>query len=126
MEVNDLLKTTDANTWATEFIKVNHAKLVDFAMMLTWFANAIESGREAGIRQVAGDPAESPFWRVAKKPLENKTKADRAMLAAIIVMSTRGDLYVPGSELPCSAMTMEEIFEDLVRFHEETMVRPAR
>ena len=122
MEVNDLLKTTDANTWATEFIKLNKDKPIDFALMLTWFANAIDAGR----REITGDPAETPFWRVAKKDLASKTLADKALLGAILIMSTRGDLHIPGQDLPCSAMMMEEIFNDLVRFHNETMVQVRR
>lgn len=122
MEVKQLLKTTDANTWATEFITLNKDKPIDFALMLTWFANAIDAGR----REVTGDPAETPFWRVAKKDLASKTLADKALLGAILIMSTRGDLHIPGQDLPCSAMMMEEIFNDLVRFHNETMVQVRR
>ena len=126
MGVDKLLLTTDANAWTTEFIKLNKDKPIDFALMLTWFANAIETGRSAGIREIAGDPAETPFWRVAKKDLASKTLADKALLGAILIMSTRGDLHIPGQDLPCSAMMMEEIFNDLVRFHNETMVQVRR
>jgi hypothetical protein len=122
MEINELLRTTDGNTWATEFIKLNKDKKIDHEMMLGWFANAIETGRSAGIRQVAGDPSENSFWRIAKKDFANKTESDKALLGALLVMSVRGDLYVPGCDRPCSAMTMEEIFTELNRIYNETML----
>jgi hypothetical protein len=40
---------TDATKWADEFMRVifNHDVTVDRELMVGWFANAIESGREA-------------------------------------------------------------------------------
>lgn len=43
----DLQSTTDAMVWAEEFVRMHGG---DVALMLTWFANAIEVGRSAGQR----------------------------------------------------------------------------
>jgi hypothetical protein len=47
-----ILSTTDAVVWAREFVKVaaSGRVAVDEATMVGWFANAIETGRNAGIR----------------------------------------------------------------------------
>jgi hypothetical protein len=58
-----LLATTDAMTWATEFCRIFKAQtitdvpqdvqgIVDEGTMLTWFANAIETGRNQGRREL--------------------------------------------------------------------------
>lgn len=51
-----MVETTDAMVWAREFVAVHHGRVVgigaDVDLMLTWFANAIETGRSAGL--VAG------------------------------------------------------------------------
>ncbi len=56
-----LLNTTDARVWAQEFVKIleaNHQENAwmqgcgpefDEAFMIGWFANAIETGRAAGL-----------------------------------------------------------------------------
>lgn len=48
----ELLQTTDATKWAREFTRINAEKgiVVDEGWMITWFANAIETGRAAGER----------------------------------------------------------------------------
>lgn len=49
----DLLSTTDAQTWAEEFASrflddpIQREK-IDRGLMISWFANAIETGRTAG------------------------------------------------------------------------------
>jgi hypothetical protein len=52
-----LLGTTDASLWAEEFCRIFQGKIiggpiakgdVDEGTMLSWFANAIETGRDAG------------------------------------------------------------------------------
>jgi len=43
---NDLLSTTDAQAWAQEFVRLHGG---DDGLMLSWFANAIEAGRTAGM-----------------------------------------------------------------------------
>lgn len=50
MSESDLLQTTDAEVWAREFVARfdAHRIDVDVDVMLTWFANAIETGRTAG------------------------------------------------------------------------------
>jgi hypothetical protein len=45
-----LLATTRADVWADEFAKVSD---IDRDLMITWFANAIEVGRQAGRRDAA-------------------------------------------------------------------------
>lgn len=41
----NLLSTTDAAMWADGFVKLHGG---DWGLMVGWFANAIEVGREAG------------------------------------------------------------------------------
>jgi len=46
-----LYATTDAEVWAEEFIgALDSGAVVDFGLMVGWFANAIEVGRLAGKR----------------------------------------------------------------------------
>lgn len=49
-----LLATTDAAVWAYYFKKQFGDVAPDEATMITWFANAIETGRDAG--RAARDP----------------------------------------------------------------------
>jgi hypothetical protein len=46
----DLLSTTDASVWASEFMRMFSQRLneIDEGLMIAWFANAIETGRDAG------------------------------------------------------------------------------
>ena len=49
-----LRSTTDAAVWAEEFCRVMRAYVVpviDEGLMISWFANAIEMGRQAGHEQ---------------------------------------------------------------------------
>jgi hypothetical protein len=50
-----LLSTTDAHAWAEAFMRVFNDEdvLLDKGLMLTWFAGAIETGREAGRRSMS-------------------------------------------------------------------------
>lgn len=48
VNVDRLHATTDAEVWAAEFAKVRPE--VDRGLMVGWFANAIETGRDAGRR----------------------------------------------------------------------------
>jgi hypothetical protein len=41
-----VLSTTDASVWATEFCRLFPG--ADWGLMVGWFANAIETGRDAG------------------------------------------------------------------------------
>lgn len=45
-----LNSTTDAHIWASEFIRLCklHSWVIDYSLVLGWFANAIETGRSAG------------------------------------------------------------------------------
>jgi len=51
----DLLQTTDAVIWAREFSRIARAKgyAVDEEWMVTWFANAIITGQDHAMRDVA-------------------------------------------------------------------------
>lgn len=53
---------TDAQVWANEFMK-RHPGL-DKDDLIGWFANAIEAGRSAGIRQHSVD-----YWRSLARAL---------------------------------------------------------
>jgi hypothetical protein len=54
MRETDLLSTTDAQTWAQEFLDRFGERLedIDEGLMIAWFANAIETGREAGRQSI--------------------------------------------------------------------------
>jgi len=49
-ETNALLETTDAQEWAQEFMRLfgDRRDEIDEGLMISWFANAIETGRRAG------------------------------------------------------------------------------
>lgn len=52
-DLEDLLATTDGMTWAAKFVEqfkglVVDGTVIDEGLMVTWFANAIETGRRAG------------------------------------------------------------------------------
>jgi len=50
-----LSNTTDARMWAWEFLDVIESGVdIDEALMVGWFANAIETGRAAGRREEHG------------------------------------------------------------------------
>jgi hypothetical protein len=48
--IADLHATTDAKVWTDEFFRLHGDRLaeVDWGLMISWFANAIEVGRIAG------------------------------------------------------------------------------
>lgn len=58
-DIKKLYATTDAWVWTEEFAKV--APDADKGLMVGWFANAIEIGREAGYRQRCAEESEIPF-----------------------------------------------------------------
>lgn len=58
---NTLLSTTDASVWTQEFCRIFQGRSiggpvvtgdVDEGTMMTWFANAIETGRSAGRKEL--------------------------------------------------------------------------
>ena len=56
------LRSTDASVWTDEFMAViDGGATVDWALMVAWFANAIETGRRVGHEQgyAAGMTAEA-------------------------------------------------------------------
>lgn len=52
--VHDLHSTTDAAIWTDEFFRLHADRLdqIDWGLMVSWFANAIEVGRSAGRESV--------------------------------------------------------------------------
>lgn len=59
-----------------------------------------------------------PFWKAIEAAAVERSPETRALAAAVLLMSTRGDIYLKdeeGNETPCSSMTMERIFDALVR-----------
>lgn len=48
----DLNATTDAMEWAKEFDRIFPDVWPDLNIMLAWFANAIETGRSAGLKEI--------------------------------------------------------------------------
>jgi len=59
-----LLSTTDALVWTDEFRKIRPD--VDSALMHTWFAAAIETGRDAGVRWATGQRALGEGAKIAR------------------------------------------------------------
>ena len=59
MSAERLLSTTDAQVWAEEFMATFAGRIVGEAVtegtMIGWFANAIETGRSAGIQHALID-----------------------------------------------------------------------
>ena len=59
-DLKSLLSTTDARTWARWFMSTQEdasaegRTLVDEATMIGWFANALETGRTAGLHDIHG------------------------------------------------------------------------
>lgn len=51
-----LHSTTDATIWASEFCRLN--PLFDYVLAVSWFANAIECGRDHGKRSMVEQPKE--------------------------------------------------------------------
>jgi len=57
-----LHSTTDAQTWALEFVRIYPANTPDMDTLIGWFANAIETGRAAGVGFVgAARPVPCPL-----------------------------------------------------------------
>ena len=52
-----MLASTDAREWAAEFMRLfgERREEIDEGLMISWFANAIESGRSAGQGEARGD-----------------------------------------------------------------------
>lgn len=50
----ELLSTTDAQVWAQEFLRLFGERRddLDEGLMVSWFANAIETGRSAGHAEI--------------------------------------------------------------------------
>lgn len=65
-----------------------------------------------------------PFWVAIKKAASDRSLPEKALAAAVLLMSTRGDIFlnVDGEDVPCSAMTMEGIFDALVRQHDALLL----
>lgn len=61
MTETDLISTTDAKKWAVEFCRLNHGTEMTVSSMLGWFANAIETGRNAGRKELCPHPIERRF-----------------------------------------------------------------
>lgn len=49
----------DAQKWAAKFVQLN--PVADEGVMISWFANAIEAGRDAGRREKCQHPFNSLF-----------------------------------------------------------------
>jgi hypothetical protein len=122
-----LLSTTDASKWAKEFCAVEKALTgveLDEGWVNGWFANAIETCRRITERKYEGDPTKHPIIAIGAKPISEKTKWDKALITAVLLLSVRGDVSLEGPEddVPCSALTMEGIFDRLVWIYDEKLM----
>src|SRR5260221_10913883 len=110
---SELLSTTDASVWAKEFRAVwSERKVMDEGWLISWFANAIETGRSTGLRQslsqesvreealedaarVADDAAE--FLRAGRDVLEiPDVIQSRWSEATLIARAIRAKINAPG------------------------------
>lgn len=70
---------------------------------------------------------EHDLWVAIKKPAAERIPRDKALAAAVLILSTRGDVYLPnaeGEDVPCSSLTMEGIYDALVRAHDALLLPP--
>lgn len=128
--VEQLHLTTDGEVWAREFM--NNAGtagfVLDHDLMLGWFANAIETGKTHERRRLVADPNKHAFWQAVELAARERTPQQKALTAAILLLSTRGDVYVKdplGIDVPCSSLTMESIFDALIVLHDKTLLPAA-
>jgi hypothetical protein len=69
------------------------------------------------------------IWKINQKKFADKSESERALTAAIMLLSTRGDVYLTnrdGEELPCSTLTVEGIFDALVDLHDTKLMAHTR
>lgn len=99
---NILLATTDAAVWAHHFQKQFRLVTPDEYTMLTWFANAIETGRNQG-RTKSG---EATLWREPAEETEGYPN--------LVVHDGRvtGQITIGPSRLPVSAILSTAVAED--------------
>ena len=127
-----LLSTMDPHKWGKEFCAVEKAVAgveLDEGWVIGWFANAIETARSMTARKYEGNPTKHPIMAIGAKKFDEKTKMDKALIAAVILLSVRGDVVLPhpdGEEIPASALTMEGIFDALVDLHDKKLVAHTR
>jgi hypothetical protein len=71
----EVTQTTDALVWAKEFMRLfeDRREDIDADLMLTWFANAIETGRTAGDEAVIA--ARGMFRSMLEELRDNIQKA---------------------------------------------------
>lgn len=129
--VEQLHLTTDGEVWAREFMNnVGTAGFVlDHDLMLGWFANAIETGKAHERRRLVADPNKHAFWQAVELAARERTPQQKALTAAVLLLSTRGDVYLRNEgelDLPCSSMTMENIFDALVRAHDRVLLSDSK
>lgn len=104
---DDTLHTTDARVWAREFCRLNTAS--DEGMMLGWFANAIETGRDAGMR----------MFRDLNGSTEGEAQERLRRL-------TQRMVEVVGADGPCSAEdALDRLLELLDRYRLHNSIRLA-
>jgi len=48
-QIEALLESTNARKWADTFLAINKNRAIDRESLVGWFANAIETGRDAGV-----------------------------------------------------------------------------
>lgn len=70
-----------------------------------------------------------PFWKAIEQSAVERPPQVKALAAAVLLMSTRGDIYLKneqGEDEACSAMTMERVFDALVRMHDKNLLPQPR
>lgn len=126
-----LQKTIDAKDWASQFMSNvgTIGFVIDQDLMTSWFANAIETGKTHERRRLVADPNKHAFWQAVELAARERTPQQKALTAAVLLLSTRGDVYLRNEgelDLPCSSMTMENIFDALVRAHDRVLLSDSK
>lgn len=73
--------------------------------------------------------SDHPFWLSISKSAGDRQPGEKALAAAILLLSTRGDVYLKnevGNDVVCSSMTMEQIFDALVVMHDHALMPAPR
>jgi hypothetical protein len=97
----ELIDSTDAKRWAREFIALFGTRLdeVDEGLMLSWFANAIETGRRVGDAALAAETERADGLDLALQALRVDVAAEAredALREALERIAAREDVDVNG------------------------------
>jgi hypothetical protein len=114
--VEKLFATTDGYQWATEWCFIAKTlpleSLIDLNWMTGWFANAIEVAKDHERKHMLGHDQKGPsqFEQILQKGAANRTDVDKAMVAAIMLLSTQAPYMF--------TMSPMQVFDHFVQEHD--------